>query len=279
MLIEDCLSALFANNDIGEQLEVIVVDNNSDDYEQTQKRIVNYGQRVKLIRNDSNGGYGQGNNIGINNSSAPYIMIMNPDVRLNNISLQQVYETFDNNNHVAIYGIKQLDENHRPSVSFSLLNSYNGSVRYFGNILCNKLNIYSHKHMYFSGALFFIRKSSFLQCGCFDENMFLYGEENDIHHRLLRSYPNSKSVYNAQFTYVHAIGKRSFSEQTLRRRVQSNIYVFEKQGKRGEQYINSEIIRLRCSCFVGLLRHIDTSYDKQALQVLNDIKQKYVVKN
>lgn len=81
--IYDCLESLFKYNDIGDALEVIVVDNCSKDYEGMAKQITfRYGYGVKLVQNTNNGGYGQGNNVGIMNAAAPIIMIMNPDVRL-----------------------------------------------------------------------------------------------------------------------------------------------------------------------------------------------------
>ena len=81
--IYDCLDSLFKNNDIDDRLEVIIVDNMSVHVNSMFETIKSrYKNRVTLIKNNKNGGYGQGNNVGINNSSAPIIMIMNPDVRL-----------------------------------------------------------------------------------------------------------------------------------------------------------------------------------------------------
>ncbi len=81
--IYDCLDSLFKYNDIGDDLEVIVVDNCSQKFTDMKDRIENkYAKSVTVISNLCNGGYGQGNNVGIKASHAPIIMIMNPDVRL-----------------------------------------------------------------------------------------------------------------------------------------------------------------------------------------------------
>ena len=81
--IFDCISSIYKHNDIDEQdLEVIVVDNNSPNgkamFRQLNKQ---FGNRITLFGNDHNGGYGQGNNVGIRLASSPVVMIMNPDVR------------------------------------------------------------------------------------------------------------------------------------------------------------------------------------------------------
>ena len=80
--IYDCLYSVYKYNDIGDYLEIIVVDNNSDNYIQMQKNIMTQYPDVQIIANHKNGGYGQGNNLGIRAASAPIVSIMNPDVRL-----------------------------------------------------------------------------------------------------------------------------------------------------------------------------------------------------
>lgn len=91
--IYGCLEALFAHNDLGEALEVIVVDNNSSCFAHMQDELKRlYGDKVKVCSNKQNGGYGQGNNIGIKHATSPVIMIMNPDVRLKQISLREIVQ-------------------------------------------------------------------------------------------------------------------------------------------------------------------------------------------
>ncbi len=81
--IYDCLSSIYQYNDIGERLEIIVVDNNSHYFNTMKSKIQEqYGKAITIINNKSNGGYGQGNNVGIRMATAPIVAIMNPDVRL-----------------------------------------------------------------------------------------------------------------------------------------------------------------------------------------------------
>ena len=81
-LIIDCLESIFKYNDIGENLEVIVVDNSSSEQDKMFSDISNrYGERVTLIDSGKNGGYGFGNNIGISRSHSDIVIVMNPDVR------------------------------------------------------------------------------------------------------------------------------------------------------------------------------------------------------
>ena len=80
--IYDCLSSIYRYNDIGDLLEVIIVDNNSCNKDLMFESINRLYPQTKLIDNPKNGGYGQGNNMGVKNSLGDIILIMNPDVRM-----------------------------------------------------------------------------------------------------------------------------------------------------------------------------------------------------
>ena len=61
--IYDCLESVNRYNDIGDALEIIVVDNNSTNYIDMHDKIKSLYPDVRIIANTKNGGYGQGNNI------------------------------------------------------------------------------------------------------------------------------------------------------------------------------------------------------------------------
>lgn len=245
--IYGCLEALYAKNDLGEQLEVIVVDNSSRSFDHLQKELTRlYGDRVQVLRNTQNGGYGQGNNIGIRHSSAPIVMIMNPDVRLKEFSLKAVVARYRQDERLAICGFKQvINEQGKAGQSFSLLNHYPGWIRLIGNGLAKRLDCFCGRHMYFSGACFCVRKQTFEQAGLFDEQIFLYGEENDIHYRIRQAVPRSHDGYMRTMTYLHPTEDRPTTDRQYQLRLQSNEYVMAKQGRQPGTYIRSEEQRLR----------------------------------
>lgn len=245
--IYGCLEALFVHNDIGDQLEVIVVDNDSRDYAHMRDELERlYSDRIALLRNTQNGGYGQGNNIGIKQATSPIIMIMNPDVRLIDISLKEIVSRFEKDKQIAICGFKQIiNEQRKRGTSFSLLNHYSGLVRFIGGIAAKRLDCFCWRHMYFCGACFCVRKEMFEQAGLFDEHIFLYGEENDIHYRIHKSFPKAHDVYMRHIVYLHPTENRPTTEAAFQRRIQSNEYVMQQQGRKAGTYIKSEEQRLR----------------------------------
>ena len=208
--IFDCVKSIQKYADIPlSEIEVIVVDNNSREtdimFAQLQQL---YGNDIVLVKNTRNGGYGQGNNIGIRKATAPVILIMNPDVRLMEPVFQTALEAFDGDNRLGMYGMKQMLSGTEPSTnSFCCAYTVNGYLQTFMTSLGNRYDRYMPRYMHFSGSCFFIRKEMFEQAGLFDETIFMYGEEEDIHYRM-RKKGFTSMVYNPTLHYIHLTKER-----------------------------------------------------------------------
>lgn len=227
--IFDCLASVYQYNDIGEALEIIVVDNNSKDWSATEKQIKERFPDVITISNPTNGGYGQGNNVGIRASSAPIVSIMNPDVRL----IMPVFGAFLKTlsaPDVVMCGGKQYSTLNDANPSFYYDFSQIGFLQSVGRSIAHKLDIYDYKRMWLQGAFFAIKKKYFESIGLFDENVFMYAEEFDIHLRLRQYYPHMRMVYLPNRKYLHLTQNRPFDENSFRRQIQSDIYVCKKHS-------------------------------------------------
>lgn len=182
-LIFDCLNSIYKFNDLGDALEVIVVDNNSNDQALVFSKIKNeYPSDLILINSLVNNGYGHGNNQGVDVSSASKFIIMNPDVRITTPIFKKISNYMIQNEQVGLMGVRFIDgSNHlyfKPEYSnlFRVL---------FHNFLI-KLGNYTINEVYFSGSFLIFDKQSFIEAGKFDENIFLYLEEADISNRILK---------------------------------------------------------------------------------------------
>ena len=229
--IYDCLAALFEWADIPrDELEVIVVDNNSPEAEPMFRGIrERYGDEIILINNSTNGGYGQGNNVGIRRASAPIVMIMNPDVRLNSHVFCAALAAFDRDPNVGIYGMTQMVSATRKSgTSFNTTHMTNGYLRILLTTLSNRFNWFVPSLMYVSGACFFIRRDSFSRAGLFDENIFMYGEEDDIWCRMRRI--GQKTVFAPSATYIHLTEQRQTTAAYERKMFEAVAFVNRKNG-------------------------------------------------
>lgn len=247
--IMDCLASVLRYNDIGDALEIIVVDNNSPQCDEMFSKIeTTFGECIVLIKNQENKGYGQGNNVGILASTAPYILIMNPDVRLTQPIFATVCRAFDGDANVVMYGMRQMLENKKGcSISWTLIS--NAYIRFFLGAICNRYDIYISRFMYIAGACFFLRKDTFEKVGLFDEHIFMYGEEDDIHRRLL-SIPHARFIYSKKLSYLHLIDSRQLSLDYLKKRFSSTIYLYQKNGVDANIAINRELLMTKMNLFL-----------------------------
>ena len=257
--IYDCLDSLFKNNDIDDRLEVIIVDNMSVHVNSMFETIKSrYKNRVTLIKNNKNGGYGQGNNVGINNSSAPIFMIMNPDVRLTAPIFCSVLNAYQDES-LAILGLKQLISESSRGISFDIDLGRNIFFQMILRRIANRLDLYNQNYMFFSGACFFMRKSSFESIGMFDENIFMYGEEFDIFCRMKKYIPNAINKYNKRLSYIHLIDHRKETLTRLENMNKSLLYVFAKNDLDPKGFVR----RLRFHTYIRIIVNIlkrDTYY-------------------
>lgn len=171
--IYDCLQSIWKHCDIErEELEIIIVDNSPESEPMFNKLKEFYDDKIVLIHNSHNGGYGQGNNIGIEKAQAPIVMVMNPDVRLTEPIFNTALLAFDHNARLLMYGMKQMISTHQESTnSFCCTSMMNGYIATILNAICTRIEWYMPKYMYLQGSCFFMRKEMFTKIGLYNEQM------------------------------------------------------------------------------------------------------------
>lgn len=208
--IYDCIDSILTYSDIPlSELEIIIVDNNSHDTDKMFTKLHElYGENIIMTKNTHNGGYGQGNNIGIQKATAPIIFIMNPDVRMMEPVLKTVIDTFNNSPKLCMYGMKQMQTPTKASKSsFVCTFRINGYISTIIAAFCTRFEWYIPRYLSLHGSCFFVRKSLFEKIGLFDESIFMYGEEDDIRYRF-RKMGYKKMKYNHKLHYIHKTKER-----------------------------------------------------------------------
>ena len=273
--IYECLDTIYSHCDIPiKELEVIIVDNNSTDCDTMFNKLKTlWGEDIILIKNSSNGGYGQGNNVGIKQCSAPVVLIMNPDVRLVCPIFRKAINLFSKNKNMCILGMKQWLTLEEPSNnSFTCTYRMNGYLSTILSALCTRLDFYIAKYMHFSGSCFFINKAMFEAVGLFDENVFLYGEEDDIHYRLMHRFKDCKMIYDKSLRYLHLTKERKPDikyEKTL-----IDVAVIQNK-KKGYSKQKTLINRQRCINLQIYRERLRVKYgknDRTLLYMLEELK-------
>ena len=197
--------------------EVIVVDNNSltQELEEHQKRY----PYLKVIRLQNNVGYGQANNIGVENASGRTILLLNSDTELIDSSLCDAIRAFQNKPAKTLWGLKILwpDKSFQNSfsreISFSaFVLNYTPLTQFFRRTKA----VMQHKYdglplprveevdiVY--GTAMLLNREDFLQLNGFSSDFFMYFEDIDFCDRFKKElggkiyfYPDTAIVHHVQ---------------------------------------------------------------------------------
>lgn len=192
--IFQCLDSIEEHSDIdNKDFDIILVDNyiGSNFIEPLTNYMVKSKLNIKYILNINNGGFGNGNNVGVENSDSKIILFLNPDTKIQKaFSLKKIIDVVKEN---TVAGFRIIDEKGKENYSYGIFPEYtNLSVfpymaRKFWFNLPNKID-FLNKIIWPWGAAFAIERKKFIEIGGFDEAIFLCNEEPD----LLRRIPSRK---------------------------------------------------------------------------------------
>lgn len=168
-----CLTSVLTNS----PLEVIIVDNGSTDG--TAEFIEKEFPQVKLIKSPRNLGYGGGNNLGVKYAKGEYVVILNPDTKVEENWLEELLKPLENSERL-ITTPKIL------TYDGSKINTCGNIDHFTGLTFTRGLNESPGRFNRFeylsglSGACFAMRKEDYLELGGFDENFFSYMEDAEF---------------------------------------------------------------------------------------------------
>ena len=189
-IIEKCLSS------IDPKYPIIIVENSNNLI--FKKYIEDRFPNVKCHLTGFNIGMGSANNIGIRLAKSNYILILNPDVKLMEDTIINLSSEIELIKNFAIAS----------PIEISYLKKKN-----FGFFQKEKpLIIGKHpfKVDYVDGFSMLINKSKFKQNFFFDENIFMYLENNDLCKRILE---NQESIYVIPKSQIIHLGAKAVSDE------------------------------------------------------------------
>lgn len=270
-LIKDCLDSVYHYNDIGDELEVIIVDNNSKDQAAFLKSISdNYPNDIKLIPSKDNGGYGRGNNLGISHAIAPYVVVMNPDIRLVKPIFSEIIRVFEVQKRLAMGGVSFSDGSSSFYFKPEFYTVWN--LIWFKRLVRNgRFNV---NEMFLSGSFLAFRAEHFRDVGGFDEKIFLYNEESDITNRLLKA--GYDIHWMRDLKVFHMTHSRRLNLDALKMELDSLEYYSNKLGFKPEKILNRY---KRVNQFKYIIATLTRNYERKAffrawIDLINEIQIK-----
>lgn len=205
----NCIKSI-SGSKIQINFEIIIVDNEGD--RDLEKELKN-NTKVKYINTFKNLGFGAGNNLGAKNAKGEYLFFLNPDTLIVDDVIKKLYEFIKSNKKVGIVSPLLVNTNLEPfsTQSRKELTPINAiySLSFLRKFFPKK-NIYNDDFFRrwdkesaieadtVPGAALMISKKLFDKINGFDEQFFLYFEENDLSKRIrnlgLKLYinPNAK---------------------------------------------------------------------------------------
>lgn len=194
-----CLSVISAGHSASE-VEIIVVNNSQTDADQAAD--VCAMANVVLLQSGVNLGYGAACNLGAAQARGRYVLFMNPDVRLSRASLELLIDLADKNREVVAIG--PLQGNARGKVRGKRRSV--GQKWTPGTKTLRRLTTSNSLAAtgFLGGGVLMVRKEAFDAIGGFDENVFLFHEDDDLCLRLARQ---GRLAYASGVLAVHEAGR------------------------------------------------------------------------
>ncbi len=216
-LLRECLTSILENRgDL--QLEIFVVDNASSDgsVEMVKQE---FGDKVVLVANSENLGFSKANNQAIKRSRGRYVLLLNPDMRVLPNTLPDMVKFMDDHKEAGVAGCHLIDINNKtvPHVrKFPTILDQGSIVLKLPHIFSTILDKYLMKDFNYNGvepvavdsirgSFFMIRREVIEKIGGLDERYFIWFEEVDYCHSVIKA--GWKVIYNPLAKCIDHVGQ------------------------------------------------------------------------
>jgi GT2 family glycosyltransferase len=243
-----CLTSLSRSNYPPEQLEVVVVDNASQD--RSLALLAQNFPHVKVIQSQQNLGFSVAANLGAQATSGQLVAFLNADMRVEPNWLNAAWHTLSQGTHVASAGSLVLDWDGitpdyvgRPGDAFCLSPQPGACAAPLKDVGA----------LFASGGAALFRREAFMELGGFDPRFFMYHEDVDlgwrlwlkgyacllsaqsfVYHRRGASARKLSPVYVQELAQKHALFTvfKNLESEQLREVLPRLLYFFLERGHR-----------------------------------------------
>jgi len=210
--------------------EVIIVDNNQEQESKINSQELDAALpsfEYQLVSPSTNKGFGSANNAGVGLAKGRYLLFLNPDTFIIDDSLEKMISFYKRHSEIgALTCLLGPDKNDVQKAFFGKFQSLLGlTLRHY-----NYQKIDLAKEFFYTdivtGAVLMIRHDLFIKLGGFDENIFMYLEDDDLCKRLFDlGYKNA--VLNTA-KIIHLEGRSSNNILKKHYYYQSQTYFWQK---------------------------------------------------
>lgn len=230
--------------------QIVVVDNHSTDLNAMSLLKQVESEKVAVLQSDKNGGYSYGNNFGIRyleekGEEYDYLIISNPDIEVEERAINRCLEVLRNDEKIAIAAPRMYNLKKQPirrsswkMRTFAL--DVIHSTRLLEACFYAKLRQGEYSTEEYtqdvleveaiSGAFFMVKYEILKEIGMFDENVFLFYEEDILAKKLQEKGYKTVSVNDVKFIHYESqtIGKTLNYYNKMKQLYKSKMYYHEK---------------------------------------------------
>lgn len=221
---------------------IVLVDNASADGSFQRLRAL-AGDRVDVIRAEKNGGYGAGNNLGIRyaveQNGATHVLVANPDVSFDEGCIRGLARVFRRHPEVGVAAASMEDRQYGSSLNGWRLYGFTGLLLSMGPVSrrvfccflsCHRPRSDGKKAIYVDvvhGSMLMVDGAAFLECGGYDEGIFLYQEEMVLASRMKALGRRTVLLLGESYRHGHSVSvSKAYSQELARQRIreESTLY-------------------------------------------------------
>lgn len=211
--------------------QIVLVDNKSTD-NSLERLKEQESNKVHVVCAKKNGGYGSGNNVGIEylrkNYSCDYIIIANPDVIFDESVIKKMVDKFDED--TVIVAPLTLDSKKERQLPIAWKVPTVKDYFLFSSIVLNKIfKPFQYPTQFFNtdicevdcvqGCLFMLN-NSLIEDKLYDENIFLFFEESCIGKQFKDKGYKTKLLMNVDYIHNHSVSiNKAFNSEARKRKI------------------------------------------------------------
>ncbi|HXY18029.1 MAG TPA: glycosyltransferase family 2 protein [Candidatus Nitrosopolaris sp.] len=234
--LESCLDSLSKDLETANfSYTISVLDNNSgEDLRDLQAR--HKSKQVKFYESDKNLGFAAGHNWLAGRQKSQSILMLNPDVEfIQPQTIMRLLHRLQAQNNSKVVGPRLINaEGIQQLWDHGEISGHKAYVADKVNRSVWRERDKPAKVAWVSGAVFLIERAIFDQLGGFDENFFMYGEEEELCYRLRKS--GRDVIYDPTITALHHGGVATSKNDRYAYHKRSQAYFIQKHAAKRFSY-------------------------------------------
>jgi len=209
--------------------EIIIVDNDpkTDDDKKFSSRYKN-DNSIKIIKNSVNAGFGAGNNLGAKSASGEYLLLLNPDTKIVDNSVEKMIEFLSKHSEVGALSplIYQADGKSLQKHFFADFQNLAGMTikRWQGKQADLSVEFFYVEMI--TAAAMLLKRELFEKVSGFDEKFFMYNEDDDLCRRISKLGFKNAVLVTAKI--IHIEGQSSTTPEKKKYYYESQDYYWQK---------------------------------------------------